>query len=330
MATTNPTVPLAADPIDALLSAHGLRRTVAARLVLGITTFGSSLVTAANAAAARIAMGAAASGANSDITSLTALTSALYASGQCRLTLSAGSLQLSPYNGNLMKVNGRDCTIPDAGVTLAAPATTNTTYYIYAVATAGVITSLEASTTGHSTDTTAGNKGVEIKTGDSTRSLVGMARTVGSAWVDSVTQPFVRSWFNRLPAVSSIYLVSNATTASTTFVELNSSVRNEFLIWAGETALVSSTGESYNSAGNAAMYAGLGFDGTTPEDVYASGQGNAANISVGPLSYSFPKIGLTEGYHYATLLVKVNSGIGTWTGSAVTIARTTINTRIGA
>jgi Fur family ferric uptake transcriptional regulator len=35
MATTDPTVPLAADPIDALLAAHGLRRTVAARLVLG-------------------------------------------------------------------------------------------------------------------------------------------------------------------------------------------------------------------------------------------------------------------------------------------------------
>ena len=35
MATTDPTVPLAADPIDALLGAHGLRRTAAARLVLG-------------------------------------------------------------------------------------------------------------------------------------------------------------------------------------------------------------------------------------------------------------------------------------------------------
>jgi len=35
MATTEPTVPRAADPIDALLAAHGLRRTAAARLVLG-------------------------------------------------------------------------------------------------------------------------------------------------------------------------------------------------------------------------------------------------------------------------------------------------------
>ena len=39
MATTDPiaslSAPLAADPIDALLSAHGLRRTAAARLVLG-------------------------------------------------------------------------------------------------------------------------------------------------------------------------------------------------------------------------------------------------------------------------------------------------------
>ena len=35
MATTDPIAPLAADPIDALHSAHGLRRTAAARLVLG-------------------------------------------------------------------------------------------------------------------------------------------------------------------------------------------------------------------------------------------------------------------------------------------------------
>ena len=35
MATTEPIVPIAADPIDALLAAHGLRRTAAARLVLG-------------------------------------------------------------------------------------------------------------------------------------------------------------------------------------------------------------------------------------------------------------------------------------------------------
>lgn len=35
MATTEPIAPHAADPIDALLAAHGLRRTAAARLVLG-------------------------------------------------------------------------------------------------------------------------------------------------------------------------------------------------------------------------------------------------------------------------------------------------------
>ena len=35
MTTTDLNVPLAADPIDALLAAHGLRRTAAARLVLG-------------------------------------------------------------------------------------------------------------------------------------------------------------------------------------------------------------------------------------------------------------------------------------------------------
>lgn len=60
----------------------------AARVVLGATSFGGAVFTAVDAAAARLAILAAKSGANSDITSLTGLTTGLAATG-CRGLLGA-------------------------------------------------------------------------------------------------------------------------------------------------------------------------------------------------------------------------------------------------
>ena len=88
------------------------------------------------------------------------------ATGQCALSKSGSNLILLPYNGNLLTINGANCTVPDAGVSLAPTGlTAGTTYFIYALASAGAVSSLEAVTTAHATSTTAGNKGVEIKSG---------------------------------------------------------------------------------------------------------------------------------------------------------------------
>ena len=46
--------------------------------------------------------------------------------GQCRLSKSGANLLLSPHNGNTILINGAPQTIPDAGVTLAAPSDTVT------------------------------------------------------------------------------------------------------------------------------------------------------------------------------------------------------------
>jgi sugar lactone lactonase YvrE len=74
----------------------------AARTTLGATTTGNSLFTAVDAAAGRTAISAASSGANSDITSLTGLTTALSASqGGTGLT-SAGT------SGNVLLSNGTE------------------------------------------------------------------------------------------------------------------------------------------------------------------------------------------------------------------------------
>jgi hypothetical protein len=129
--------------------------------------------------------------------------------GRCVLIKSGANLMLMPKNGNLLTINGVACSIPAAGLSLAPTGLTpSTLYYIYAVATAGVVTSLEASTTGHGPDpATSANAGVEIKTGDPTRSLVGMAYCgAGPAWFDATGNRLVRSWFNRprMPIFSAI------------------------------------------------------------------------------------------------------------------------------
>src|SRR5215467_13218910 len=120
--------------------------------------------------------------------------------GQCYFSmLDATHVQLLRRNGSQIKINGTTYTIPAAGVsalisscyldgvanqTLAVA----TAYNVYVFDNAGTLT-LDFSTTGHSADTTSGNEGVEIKTGDSTRSLVGKIRTLSPLQVaDNVTQ----------------------------------------------------------------------------------------------------------------------------------------------
>lgn len=146
--------------------------------------------------------------------------------GQCRLIYtSTTQLKLIPYNGRNVIVNGLPVQIPAAGLTLSNGGLAATTqYYIYLTPNA----TLEASTTGHSTHT----DGVEIKTGDPTRTLVGMAATVaGGLFSDTPGIRFVLSWFNRrniaVSTYGSGYTITNGS-------EVSSLVRNQFLSWADE------------------------------------------------------------------------------------------------
>jgi hypothetical protein len=242
---------------------------------------------------------------------LGALASAITAVGQCRLILSAGSLKLSAMDGNRLTVNGRNCTIPDAGVTLAATGLTATTrYYIYAVAAAGVVTSLEASTTGHSIDTTALNKGVEIKTGDSTRTLVGMAYVKTAAtFADTPAQRFVLSWFNRKSITGSAPFTSNVAGSSTTYAELSSSFRLEFLNWSGDIVDLRFSGPIFGNAAGSYVQSTFGIDSTTAaEDAFSQLALLGANQGTSQ-TLQFGKTGLSEGYHYATVLCN-NAGAG--------------------
>lgn len=240
------------------------------------------------------------------------------AMGQCCLEKSGSNLILLPYRGNLLTINGVHCTVPDAGVSLAPTSlSVGTTYFIYALGTAGAVSSLEASTTAHATSTTAGNKGVEIKSADNTRTLVGMARIIsGPAWVDTVTQRFVRSWFNAPPLSVANVFTANRSTTSTSYVEVSTEIRAEFLVWPDElvdinlniTASHGNTGENVN--------AGVGFDGTTVEEGALWFSTPVAGYQI-HMAARASKVGLSEGYHYATLLGMTSAGTATYRGGAL-------------
>lgn len=236
--------------------------------------------------------------------------------GQARLTKSGSNIILSPFNGNIITVNGVNRRIPTSGVSLAPTGlTVGTVYYIYAYMNSSTLT-LEASTIGHSTSSTAGNEGVEIKTGDDTRSLVGMARIVaGPAWVDAAAQRFVVSWFNRRSIGLSAAFSTTRTVTSSSNQEVNAEIRNEFLTWGDEAVRASFSGGVYNSTntgGGATTYTDVTFDGVTAE-VPTYFDPGTANLYY-PVSVSQIRSGLSEGYHYGTVAGRATLGTGNYSG----------------
>lgn len=176
-------------------------------------------------------------GVNSDILSLTGLTTPLsVAQGgtggnsvsalqalvsppvfQCRVdVISASILRLSRRTGSWVFVNGFFRQIPSAGVDLAPTgATVFTTYNIYAFWNGSAL-QLEYSTTARATDATYGH---QVKSGDSTRTLVGKTYVqTGPAW-DVSNLLLTTSYYNRYRRIALQSLAT--TTASLTFTTIS-------------------------------------------------------------------------------------------------------------
>ncbi len=239
--------------------------------------------------------------------------------GQCYLSLSGANLLLSPYNGNKLMIGGAPYAIPPVGVTLsAAGLAANTTYYVYACVASTAIT-LELATTAPVTDT----NGVMIKTGDATRTLVGMVRTNASAaFVDSRSQRFVLSWFNRRPKEIRTNFTANRQILSTTLVEIDPEIRASFLVWAGDVVQTTFNGGAYANASTTG-YAALAFDGVVPDEQVNFSFAGASQVHA--LSITITKSGLSEGYHYVTLLGSVYAYAVAYNGAATAVnARSTI------
>lgn len=251
-------------------------------------------------------------------------------SAQCGYLSLASSTALSfgAIYGDLIKINGFLYPIPVAGITglgntsvfvngvagqnLAA----NTTYYVYAFNNGGVITG-DFSTTAYAIDTTANNVGVAIKSGDSTRSLIGLCHTDGSAhFNDSTVARNVLSWFNRKPkAVVQNFGNANTTNVNGTVGQINGG-NVTFCTWGDVPNHLILYGQGNNSTANIQGIVGLGIDSTTTvfAQTFIFGTGTANNF----YPYALPNVGIaTEGFHTITVNGYANSGAAASTLSNV-------------
>ena len=220
-----------------------------------------------------------------------------------RLVLSGSDLTLTPISGNSIDIGGvvysyttmptldTSGTIVEGGAFVA-----DTRYYIYLKDTAGVAT-LQASTTAYTKDTT----GRPMRNGDTTRRLVGSAKTNGAGnWVDSVTQRFVISEANRRMITATTALTANRTVSGGAgTVEVNAEIRAYFLAWADEAIGVSACG-SVIPAAPSELITALTIDNATPADSWVHLYMPSAVNNTG-FSLTYTAV-LAEGAHYASLV----------------------------
>jgi len=235
-----------------------------------------------------------------------------FAGGQCRLILNGSNLELRPYNGNLLSINGipREVSIDGPTYsgypTLAASNTANTFVYIYAYMSDADTMALEMSTVAPTTNSILG---VPYKGGDTSRSLVGAAYTdTGGAWADTDGKLWVISYFNRRKKKSryrsstslGLYVAATVTVSQ----EFTASFRNQFITWDDEvvkttmigtwnTSVVGGQSFVYPRIDNGAVAGTLADTGPVPF-TFAATQGFmnlitvVSNLSAGAVHYYSP------------------------------------------
>jgi hypothetical protein len=240
------------------------------------------------------------------------------------------SITLNPVAGGLLWISGLNYAIPSAGVSLTnAGLSGSTLYYVYAFMSGSTMV-LEASTTAYA----IASNGIPQKIGDATRTLVGMA------YINNVTQfsntdgsLFTRTYFNRFIKRSRSQFSVDRTVTSTAFIEINSEIRNSFLVWSGENVNFDTAGSFGIGTANAVAVSRISFDGAAAEQeaciasgaTVGGGGGNSATVAL-----SGVKIGLSEGLHFATLFGAVSTNTGTWNSANTnTTGQTTLSVTVG-
>lgn len=246
--------------------------------------------------------------------------------GQCQLRyVSATSIRLAPLGGDRVKVAGQLIKLPSAGVTAANTGVTingtpggnlaSSTAYLVALNASGAL-EFWTLATGHGPDTTAGNVGVEVITGHTDKTLVGMVYTNSSSqFVVSASNIGVISWHNRRQLSVVGASTAGATTGSLlTYVELTTAARGTFITWGDETVDAQVVGQSAHGTAGSSSGSAVGID------VVAVGiGGTSASVSAGAAAYTggtFRGL-LSEGPHTITPMGAVgNAGTGTFTVQA--------------
>lgn len=237
--------------------------------------------------------------------------------GNCVLGISGANLILSPHDGNSLLISGTTQTVPSTSVILVPPglAFANTLLFIYAFMNGSVMT-LEADATGRTTDPTTG---IEVKLGDPSRTLVGMAQADAAGnWVNTSANRAVRTWYNDVGTRAGFAnFTVDVGTISAVDVELSATIRVSYLQWIREKIFLSCNG-SLTGTNGLFPRTGITIDGIAPQNgMWTRSLLSSAGV-VNGMSISGVIGGATaDGYHFATLVGRSN-GVDTitWAGTS--------------
>jgi hypothetical protein len=231
---------------------------------------------------------------------------------------SATQLLFGPKAGNKIKINGVQYVIPDAGIAGMANTSVfvngvggsnlaaNTTYYVFAFNNAGTITGdFRTDGNGHMVDTTAGNKGVEVRvsagtTPDATRTLIGLIRTnASSQFVDSQTNRLVRSWFNRRRVTMYATYSTTGFGSNSVYVDVSTTYGNHagFVAFSDDAVVIESLYNCSSTIVGDDVFCSCGIDGA------AVGISQAAGINTPVAGFGVSMCAhyaatVAEGFHF--------------------------------
>ncbi len=272
----------------------------------------------------------AAAGTNTTQIATTAFVNSSGNNGACdgRLTLTTGvpvtsadvlaatTVFFTPYFGNRVATyNGTNWSVNAfTQVSVAVPSTTVTPFDVFIVD-----STLVLETVNWSNDTTRATAivfqdGVYVKSGDATRRYLGTCRTTGVSGQteDSEANRFVNNFYNQVERPMRKSFTTARTTTSTSYVEVNSEIRNNWVQGVSDAVKLFITGSANNSNTNNSLNVAIGIDNATAlESIGLVTVNNPQAISLASVRTT------AAGFHYGTLLGTVQTGTtGTWQGGA--------------
>jgi len=229
----------------------------------------------------------------------------------CRLVfIGSTAIKLMPTGSNKVFIDGINYSIQWNGVTgdnvgLVAA----TLYYVY-VYYNGTNLLLDITTTAPALHSLYNVYSVKSGGGaNSARTLVGMIYTGAGTpgiFVDSETQRFVTTYYNRVLKFCQRVLGTSRTTIADPWVEISNADRIEFITWGDEDALTFFNSSVFAAAGSISIYGSIGVNGTSirigATNAYTAAASAPIKIS-GQLGYRF-----SAGYNYLTLVGGSTSG----------------------
>lgn len=249
----------------------------------------------------------------------------------------AGTIYCSPYKGNKIALydgagtwnvrSSAEFSLALGGLTSGKP------YDVFCYDNAGVPTLEFLAWTNDTTRATALTlqDGVLVKTGATTRRYLGTFYTTGIATTeDSAAKRYLWNYYNRVMRSCAGVFSATRSTTSATWVEMNSEIRNSFVIGVAEDFVVGQSIGTVTTSGSGSRASfGISLDGGTPEsgggsDYLVAAANNGHDI---PYSCALNK-SIAAGFHYTTLFGSIGGGVSLSFVSGTPTAQATQPTRL--